>query len=275
MDISDNSFETLKTKRYNKQPIRSLQEFVDYVQYLQEQWDEDELWYRGVSQSRYKLTPSIYRSGLIHQPLPEEQEEILEEFTRRSRSLVSSQINYESWEWYQTMQHYGLPTRLLDWTDGALIALYFAVRHLPTNPMPSVWVLNPFWLNTVSTKEYMVYTTDTRKPEIDSKITDPYIADFKKIPNLPLAILPAHINERIVVQRSCFTVHGSDRDGFSTVFGNNVGDAQVLQLRISNDVVEPLKDAVIAMGIRESTIFPDLEGLSRELKYEYGLYKKN
>ena len=161
MDITGNSFITLKAKRCNEQPIRSLQEFVDYVEYFLEHWNANELWFRGVSKSQYKLTPSVYRSNMVSPPSPEAQEEVLGEFSRRSRNLVSSQINYDKWEWYQTMQHYGLPTRLLDWTDGAMIALYFAVRHLPLNSTPSVWVFNPFWLNKISVNEQVVFVTDS------------------------------------------------------------------------------------------------------------------
>jgi hypothetical protein len=44
---------------------------------------------------------------------------------------LSDERPRNSWDWYLLMQHSGAPTRLLDWTEGALIALYFAVRNKP------------------------------------------------------------------------------------------------------------------------------------------------
>src|SRR6516164_9147939 len=76
------------------------------------------------------------------------------EFKRRGGQLTAEKPA-DRWEWYFLMQHYGAPTRLLDWTDGALIALYFAVRpHVESDEFEGknavVWALDPGCLNDLS-----------------------------------------------------------------------------------------------------------------------------
>ena len=74
------------------------------------------------------------------------EDELRQEFIIRAPSL-SAERPQNSWEWYFLMQHSGAPTRLLDWTEGALIALYFAVRNKLDETDAAVWVLNPWSLN--------------------------------------------------------------------------------------------------------------------------------
>lgn len=271
--VSADSFEELSEKARNRRPIRSVDEFVSYIGYLQEHWDE-RLWYRGVSSARYKLTPSIYRGRLAYRSSAADDEEfVFMEFIRRAKLRTAvGHPSYSRWEWYQTMQHYGVPTRLLDWTEGALIGLYFALRHLDSVATASVWVLDPHWLNKQSTGHDRLFCADrpAEKAEFAS-IVDSYVDDFLNLPALPIAVLPPHSDERVVVQRSVFTIHGSDRKGLHTVF-RKARRPKIVQLQIDNDYADLIKGSVAALGVTESTVFPELEGIARDLKEEFRLY---
>jgi len=82
-------------------------------------------------QEEFQLLPSIARS-ISGIPLnPELEILFLSKFKSLATPYVESLPNgVESyWSWLFQMQHYGVPTRLLDWSRDALVALYFA-----TNP---------------------------------------------------------------------------------------------------------------------------------------------
>ena len=127
------------------------------------------------------------------------------------------------------MQHYGTPTRLLDWTEVSPIALFFAVRNPKLGVNSVVWVMNPGWLNKLSMR----------------------------------------FDIRIQVQLSCFTIHGYIEDGFKEMVKQE-NNSMIAKLIIeSGSAPGKIKYDLGTMGIRESTLFPDPVGLSRELKEEY------
>jgi hypothetical protein len=168
-------------------------------------------------------------------------------------------------EWYFLMQHYSAPTRLLDWTEGALLGLYFSVRTQQKPRDAAVWMLDAEWLNDIVTKkEFGVMLPEWHE-------TDPWFPKpFEETlhPPLPLAIDPPHVARRLTVQRSHFTIHGTDKDGLDTLAGQP--NSRLVKFTIKeNDVVQILDD-LSTCGIAESTVFPDLEGLSRELRHQWG-----
>src|SRR5262245_51635045 len=82
------------------------------------------LWWRGQEQD-WDLLPGVYRVGKKYS-----EEFLTFNFIRRAQSRhVNCPIrdNYPSWLFL--MQHYGLPTRLLDWSVSPLIALFFALDN--------------------------------------------------------------------------------------------------------------------------------------------------
>ncbi len=117
-----------------------------------EEFEPAQVWFRGVSDTNYNLAPKIYRSTdyeLRKFPLKEpDEEEIRYAFKSRAMQMMSElHLPTTEKDWYFLMQHYGAPTRLLDWTDGALLALYFSVRKLRKPRDAAVWMLDPSWLN--------------------------------------------------------------------------------------------------------------------------------
>jgi len=169
------------------------------------------------------------------------------------------------------MQHHGAPTRLLDWTESPVIALYFAVRDNPGYYDSAVWMLDPYELNrrVISKKEIIAPSASGANPR-DTKRVAPWLPERwskKAVPELPLAIFPTHIARRISSQRSCFTIHGSDENGFSRF--TDGPSACVKRVTIPGFVVQSIRTDLQHLGIDDTTIFPDLEGLGRALATSY------
>jgi|SRR5271157_23519 len=142
-----------------------------------------EIWYRGCSNGKYKLLPSLlrYANGL----------DVEIQLWRQYCRLKGE----EGWGTLFDMQHNFVPTRLLDWTADSNVALYFSLNPEDCSK-PSVYVLNPWILNGKAVPE---------QPK-DSYPED-YAANGCKREK-PLAVEPPFRNPRIRAQSSVFTVHG-------------------------------------------------------------------
>jgi hypothetical protein len=237
-------------------------------------------WFRGVENATWKtaLRPKLYRTNAKIKAILRQEQDLRLEFKRRGSQFASDARPSDHWEWYFLMQHYGVPTRLLDWSDGALVALYFALK--PLSPAPpgrapdaAVYMLDPWWLDELVYKQLplskAMRPVGTALPDWDEAKGYLPANEFENEdvgPKLPLAIDPSHVSSRFASQRSRFTIFGRDTEGLGTILdGGKINDARLCRIRIKRSAIAAMRRDLTMCGITESTIFPDLEGFGREL----------
>jgi hypothetical protein len=209
------------------------------------------------------LTPKLYRKD--HADLLEYADHFRSDFDQLAWPYLKDAAwePRTSWEWYFVMQHHNIPTRLLDWTESALVALYFALKDALKQPKrtpdPVVWALNPFALNRIVARkgdDILMLTDRKVKPYLGP----PY--STRRLPTRPIAIMPPHKTTRIAAQQGFFTVHGSSKRGLESYPPLRRYCAKIA---IDRKQVPAIKEQLRVAGIRETTVFPELDGLAQEI----------
>jgi hypothetical protein len=253
----------------------TLTDFAARIKEIIAKWDDPKsddpvgLWFRGSQKSQWSLVPNLYRILDKDTKVHEEEDDIREDFVKRAPSLTAYKPD-NAWEWYFLMQHYGAPTRLLDWTENPQLGLYFAVKDGEGLNDAAVWVIDPWWLNgCVLGKAEVLPPGSPGLAKSDAQRYRPWLPDrfdaklrLKK--NLPVAVFPNHFDHRIAAQRSCFTIHGLRRGGIEKLF-NGPRD-HVAKIVIPSYATQNIQDELDEYGIDESTIYPDLQGLGTAVR---------
>ncbi|MHB9152933.1 MAG: FRG domain-containing protein [Spirochaetales bacterium] len=184
---------------------------------------------------------------------------IFSEF-KRNYSSKFGVIPADDWEWLALAQHYGLPTRLLDWSYSSLIALWFAVKD-------DLTILNKEKPFNGHVNVYVLAATLEKWKEIEDT-TSPFDIDSIKI------FRPQAVSERIKVQGSVFTAHPLKNSDNIIDFWNHGGLAShFFNIMIPNEYVIPIRRELKIMGINNYTAFPDLDGLCKHLQWQYYNYQ--
>ncbi|WP_330472402.1 FRG domain-containing protein [Vibrio harveyi] len=249
-----------------KTPIQSVSDFTQTVDSLYHYLGNYHHWYRGVRVKTYKLEPSAVRHENWQYNVYRESA-FIHDFIQRARGVVSS--SYDDWSWLSVCQHYGLPTRLLDWSESALTSLFFAIEDDSSNHSPAVWILNPWRLNHYSVNREEVFSTDSMyKDESGTSITNLYKVGSDKLPKYPVAVKPPHIDKRISTQRGCFTIHGTVKDSFLEL-SKKVKKPFLARIDIDAESKLTLRRELHTLGVDSFSIYPDLEGLAKAIKWHY------
>jgi hypothetical protein len=248
--------------------IDSIQALIEEIKAVASKWDSRTTpWFRGEPfVENTPLLPSLYR------PLPDgkkyNENRIVQSFRRMGPAFTDYKTpdRNATDEWLFLMQHLRVPTRLLDWTEGALIGLYFALQE----PRSVIWMLNPDALNQLSTTDIIApgvypltwfHPDDGRLNIGNENIRGAWESDRTGV-DLPVAIKPTYIHPRMSAQKSCFTVHGKRKEPLSKM----VPDTILTRFVLKKSAVPTMRRELAMLGITHTSVFPEAEFLAKELK---------
>ena len=245
-------------------------------------------WFRGEPEadSPTALVPKLYRPALRVGQLLHEEQELRIDFKRWATQMPIEHYPQSQWEWYFLMQYYGVPTRLLDWTDGALVALYFAVRDRDVDQEQRerrrrgdavVYMLDPWWLNQrvyrkargKMLREFSGVALPDWPHALPYLPEDELDSDGLKAGLPPLAIDPLHVSRRAAAQRSRFTAFGRGKKGLSSLIGPNAVGLRAI--RVKESEISGVQLHLRISGISETTIFLDFDALGKDLTFWWKL----
>lgn len=227
---------------YQTYSVSSFKEFQDII--FEVPIDQFTL-YRGQNLDR-TLLPKIARYD--NPDIERIEKQMLEDFKRRSVHLIDLQPG-NSWDWLALAQHHGMATRLLDWTENPLIALWFSMAN-KTN---------------VSQEDYSV-VWGFKVPEQDivasTEEKDPFDEGITKV------YKPNHITRRISAQFGWFTIHRSNKEKKFIPFEKNKEYANLLfKIKVQSSCFAECKKRLHYFGINSASMYPDVDGLAKHVEW--------
>ncbi|GKX41584.1 hypothetical protein SOASR015_06180 [Pectobacterium carotovorum subsp. carotovorum] len=271
--------------------IQKLSKFIEHISDIEKK-PEHTLFFRGHADTEYQAQPSIFRlipeSDTAAKYIDKEAQLFHDMIMRCPEDFVNCT---SAFDFLVKMQHYGLPTRLLDITSNPLVALYFACctllgkngktgevliyqvpdRDIKFYDSDTVSVISnlsklpsDFDINKVNYRKRYLHTIKAEKPYFEDVIIE---NDLHRV----ICVKPKLDNKRIIKQSGAFLLFGMGvGTGYQKITPAKIPDefhsASIKRINIAasskSKIIEELKNVAIS----EATLFPEIDNVARFLK---------
>jgi hypothetical protein len=223
--------------------------------------------WRGHADIAWSITPEVFRLDDRGKLYPEVT--LIRTFMGQAESRGQRCPSYNDLiGWLILARHFGLPTRLLDWSMSPLVALFFAVEGRDEAD-GALWALSPGGLNYDMIQSNRLMIVDD--PQVNQLVALAFEPDpgiqleaLSRTKGRALAVGTREVDPRVMVQQGAFTIHADESnlaerrvEGYPWLVGFRIRRAAKIQLR----------ELLTRLGITRSALFPDLGSLALDLKH--------
>jgi hypothetical protein len=219
---------------YKTKFIESLDDYLSHIQSL----PSGNWFHRGQQSAVWEARASILRLSRARnwglEKTIEFERASLAQFKSRAISFLKDRPDND-WEWLTLAQHYGLPTRFLDWSSNPLVALYFACA------------------GEMKDRDGAVVSLLHNRVPVDVGAGSPFEVERPEI------LLPLNYVDRVSAQASVLTVEPFEEDRMG---GWLNGQSESINIKFSakGSILRELE----LFGVSRSTLFPGIAAAAEE-----------
>jgi len=258
----------------------SWDEFLQWANELKGGWC-----FRGQSDSEWLLHTTLdravkkgwsaeNRSGYYHLDREFEGRELLFRFQQQAHQYLGNlPAGDDLGSWFALMQHYGVPTRLLDWTQSPSVGMYFAIEYeAQKGSLSALWAIDLDWLE----RRGRELSKSREAWAEDSKLRADYANTLLCDKDEPIIIRinPHMADERMLAQQGLFLCKLVHRATFNQILMTMMIHPSVPSLPVVRklDVEKKLRIEFLRnlreMNIHRGSLFPGLDGFGRSLRID-------
>ncbi|WP_196243151.1 FRG domain-containing protein [Propionibacterium freudenreichii] len=244
-----------------KRQIRSVDDLIAILSAITA--DGQEIWYRGHRDSGWLLQASVFRKREFWL----NEREMLARFHQEA-AAAGLPYSFDEWGWITFAQHHMLPTRLLDWSQSPLVALFFACergdpnREQKAEPDGEFFALHPNLLNCDAGDN------DSGAPRLlsdgDDKLKDYFPGRDGANSSKPRAVIAPMAFDRIRFQTGTFTIEQRPVDA---LVEDPIRNSRALESYIVPSAFkDKIRTQIEALGFSEASIYRDLDRIAVRIR---------